>query len=440
MANRKTQASLDALIAEYMDRNPRSRQMFERAKTSLPGGNTRTGVYFDPFPIYADRGEGVYLIDLDGHRLLDFVNNNTALILGHAHPVVVGALQDRVAKGTGFSRPLALEVEMAECLRERIPSLERVRFCSSGTEAVLNAIRASRAFTGKHKIAKFEGAYHGMDEYVMVSYLPPPGPDLGPAYRPHSFPTSAGLTPEAVENVIVLPFNNPEACGEIITENANDLAAVIVDPLSTAAGNDPPCQRFSHPPQRNHRRRRRPPHLRRNHQLQGLPGRRPGTLQRPAGPHLHGQSRRGRNPRQRLRRPGRCHGPLRPHLRRTPDSAFRHLQRQSHRHGRRPRHASHPHTRGLRQTEFIDRAAGIKTGRRIQRGRHPGPGHRRRLPLPRPTSSPKNRATTAQPSRTTRPCTNGSPSLSSTRGSTGNRAETSRSLWRIPTLTNSYPQ
>ena len=244
MANRKTQASLDSLVAEYMDRNPRSRQMFERAKTSLPGGNTRTGVYFDPFPIYADRGEGVYLIDLDGHRLLDFVNNNTALILGHAHPAVVGALQDRVAKGTGFSRPLALEVEMAECLRERIPSLERVRFCSSGTEAVLNAIRASRAFTGKHKIAKFEGAYHGMDEYAMVSYLPPPGPGLGPAHRPRSFSTSAGLTPEAVENVIVLPFNNPEACGEIITENANDLAAVIVDPLSTAAGMTLPANGF----------------------------------------------------------------------------------------------------------------------------------------------------------------------------------------------------
>ncbi len=244
MADRNIQASLDGLIAEYMDNNPRSRQMFERARVSLPGGNTRTGVYFEPFPIYADRGEGVYLIDLDDHRLLDFVNNNTALILGHAHPDVVVALQDRVAKGTGFSRPLALEVEMAELLRERMPSLERVRFCSSGTEAVTNAIRASRAFTGKSKIAKFEGAYHGMDEYAMVSYLPPIGPDLGPPRRPASVPTSAGLTPSALKEVLVLPFNDAEACEQIITENAADLAAVIVDPLSTAAGMTLPADGF----------------------------------------------------------------------------------------------------------------------------------------------------------------------------------------------------
>ena len=236
--------SLESLVVDYAARNPHSREMFERAQKSLPGGNTRAGVYIDPFPIYADRGEGVYLIDLDGHRLLDFVNNNTALILGHAHPAVVEALSDRVANGTGFSRPLALEVEMAELLRERIPSLERVRFCSSGTEAIMNALRVARAFTGKHKIAKFEGAFHGMDEHVMVSYIPPLGSDLGPAHRPYPYPTSAGLRPSTLDEVVILPFNDPAACGEIIRENANDLAAVIVDPLSTAAGMTLPADGF----------------------------------------------------------------------------------------------------------------------------------------------------------------------------------------------------
>ena len=244
METESLQALLDRAIAEYADNNPKSRRMFERAKASLPGGNTRTGVYYPPFPIYAERGEGVYLTDLDGHRLLDFVNNNTALILGHAHPAVVQALQEQIARGTGFSRPLPLEVEMAELLRERIPSLERLRFASSGTEAVLNALRVARAFTGKSKIAKFEGAYHGVDEYAMVSHVPPLGPELGPPDRPNPYPSSAGITPAAMDQVVILPFNNPEACEAIVTDHADDLAAVIVDPLSTGAGMTLPVDGF----------------------------------------------------------------------------------------------------------------------------------------------------------------------------------------------------
>ena len=244
MDKQALQNSLDSLVTEYVANNPRSREMFKRAQESLPGGNTRTGAYMHPFPIYIERGEGVYFYDLDDHRLLDFVNNNTALILGHAHPAIVEALQDRVAKGTAFSRPTALEVEMAELLRERVPSLERIRFCSSGTEAVLNALRVARAFTGKRKIARFEGAYHGVGEYALVSYVPPLGPDLGPADRPRSIPSTAGLSPAVLEEVIVLPFNDADACAEIINENADDLAAVIADPLATGAGTCLPVNGF----------------------------------------------------------------------------------------------------------------------------------------------------------------------------------------------------
>ena len=222
--------------AEYERRNLRSRQLFERGARSLPGGNTRTGVNFAPFPLYADRGEGVHLYDVDGHRHVDFVNNATALILGHAHPQVVAALQRQLARGTAFSRPTELEVEMAELLRARMPALEKLRFCSSGTEAVLNVLRAARAFTGRGKTAKFEGAYHGIDEQAMVSYQPPLGPELGPAEQPASVPSSEGLSPSAVEDVVVLPFNDGDACAAIIERHADELAAVIVDPLSTAAG------------------------------------------------------------------------------------------------------------------------------------------------------------------------------------------------------------
>ena len=233
---REVKALLDEEIAAYAARNPRSRETFARAKASLPGGNTRTGVYIDPFPIYADYGEGTYLCDLDGHRLLDFVNNNTALPLGHAHPDIVAALGEQIARGTGFSRPLLLEVELAELLQERMPALEKVRFCSSGTEAVLNALRVARAFTGRTKIAKFEGAYHGIEESALVSYLPPLGPELGADRRPRGVASSAGLMAQTVEDVVVLPFNDAEACTEILDAHAQDLAAVIVDPLSTAAG------------------------------------------------------------------------------------------------------------------------------------------------------------------------------------------------------------
>ncbi len=226
----------DELIAEYRDQNPRSYELFQRAQTTLPGGNTRTGVYVAPFPIYCQSGAGVYVTDVDGNERLDFVNNATALILGHAHPAVVAALRDRVQHGTAFFGPTELEIELAELVRARVPSMQRIRFCSSGTEAVLNVIRAARAFTGRGRIAKFEGAYHGIDDPAMISYMPPVNESLGPLERPHSVRSSAGLAPGTAASVVVMPFNDVPASEAIIRENAADLAAVIIDPLSTAAG------------------------------------------------------------------------------------------------------------------------------------------------------------------------------------------------------------
>jgi glutamate-1-semialdehyde 2,1-aminomutase len=228
--------SIDQLLATYAENNPNSKQLFQRAQESLPGGNTRTGTFFPPFPIYIDRGEGPYLVDVDGHELIDFVNNQTALILGHAHPEVVRALQEQTAKGTAFSRPTLLEIEMAELLRERVPSMERVRLCSSGTEAVLNAFRAARAFTGRSKIAKFEGAYHGMDVPAMISHVPALGPQLGDATNPKSVASTAGLPAGAEADVLVLPFNDAPACEALISAHADKLAAVVVDPVSSGAG------------------------------------------------------------------------------------------------------------------------------------------------------------------------------------------------------------
>ena len=213
--------SIDQLVSTYGDQNQCSQELILRAQTSLPGRNTRTVVYLDPFPIYSKSGAGVYVTDVDGNERLDFVNNATALILGHAHPSVVGALQDRTAQGTAFYGPTELEIKLAELLRARLPSLERLRFCSSGTEAVLNVIRVARAFTSKSKIAKFEGAYHGIDDPAMISYLPPLGPELGPQDSPRSVLSSKGLAPGTAESVVVLPFNDPEACARILLPSSS---------------------------------------------------------------------------------------------------------------------------------------------------------------------------------------------------------------------------
>ena len=231
-----TTVTIESLLSDYRARNEASYRLFQRAQSVFPGGNTRTGVFVEPFPLYVDRAQGVELVDVDGNRRIDFVNNASALILGHAHPAVVAAIGERAARGTAYFAPCPLEVELAELLGARIPSLERLRFCSSGTEAVLGALRAARAFTGRPMIAKFEGAYHGIDDPALISYLPPPGPQLGPPDRPRSVPSSAGLAPGTEEQVLVLPFNDAEACAELIGEHAGRLAAVIVDPLSTAVG------------------------------------------------------------------------------------------------------------------------------------------------------------------------------------------------------------
>lgn len=227
--------SIETLTTAYAERNPRSRELFMRAQASLPGGNTRTGVMIDPFPFYADHGEGMYLIDVDGHRILDFVCNNSSLILGHSHPAVVSAIQRQAARGSGFSRPTELEIELAEELRRRMPSLERVRFCNSGTEAVMNALRAAKAFTGRSKIAKFEGAYHGTSDYALVGMNSPIEPAIGPAERPNAVPSSAGLSAAANE-VVILPFNDLDACRAIMSDEGDDVAAIIADPIMTGAG------------------------------------------------------------------------------------------------------------------------------------------------------------------------------------------------------------
>ncbi|MBF8781253.1 aspartate aminotransferase family protein [Pseudomonas fulva] len=211
-----------------------SRQIYTRACRVMPGGNTRTTVYMKPFPLYAVRGQGCRVWDADGVERIDCINNFTAMIHGYCHPEVDEAVKDQLALGTCFGMPTESEIELAQILCERLAGIDQVRFTNSGTEAVMMALKAARAFTGRGKIAKVEGAYHGSYDYAEVSL------DSTPANWGESVPIStpyAQGTPEGVlDDVVVLPFNNVELTERILREQAGQLAAVLVDPMPNRAG------------------------------------------------------------------------------------------------------------------------------------------------------------------------------------------------------------
>ncbi|MGH9172927.1 MAG: aspartate aminotransferase family protein, partial [Vicinamibacterales bacterium] len=209
-------------------------KLYERARQVLPGGNTRTTVYQSPYPPYAARGLGAVIVDADGQERYDFLNNYTSLIHGHADPDINAAVIEQLQYGAAFAMPTKHEVALAELLVERVPSLERVRFTNSGSEAVMMAVKAARAYTGRPKIAKFEGCYHGSYDFVEVS-LASNESNWGDG-DPISTAYSYG-TPQAVlDDVVVLRFNDAEMAERRITQHKHELAAVLIDPMPMRAG------------------------------------------------------------------------------------------------------------------------------------------------------------------------------------------------------------
>src|SRR5579871_41747 len=226
----------------YQSPGSRSRELFERASRVMPGGNTRHSIAIGPYPIYAASGTGCRIRDVEGDERIDFLNNYTSLILGHADPQVTAAVQRRVALGTAFTMPTPEDVELAELLVDRIPYVDHIRFANSGSEAVMLAVKAARAFTGRHKIAKFEGAYHGIYDYVEASEGP--GADeWGEVTRPRSI-IEPGTPPGVAADVIILPWNRLEICRDLIAAHKNDLAGVLVDPNPLGIGMIPPRPGF----------------------------------------------------------------------------------------------------------------------------------------------------------------------------------------------------
>ena len=229
-----TEDKLQQEIDRFVRSTPVSQSKQAEAQKYLPGGSSRGTAFFDPYPHFIERGEGHYIYDADGNRLLDFMINATSLILGHAHPDVTAAIQEQAARGTAFTGPTDQQVRLAKILTERVPSLDLVRFTNSGTEGTMMAIRAARAYTGRQKIAKFEGGYHGAHEYVSVS-VRPPLEKLDPS-GPTPIAEHPGLPDSILEQVIVLPYNDLDWCERVLRENASEVACLIMEPVVSSFG------------------------------------------------------------------------------------------------------------------------------------------------------------------------------------------------------------
>ena len=214
--------------ATYATESPSSREQFDRDRKSMPGG-AKGAYYYAPYPLTMQRGEGCYLYDIDERRRVDFANHHTGQILGHNNPAVNAAVQAQLTRGIALGAPTGNEAALAEEMCSRVTSVERMRFCNSGTEATLHAIRLARGFSGRPKIAKFEGGYHGSHDIVEVSVAPPVD-EAGPEDAPHSVPTAGGMSPNAAAEVIVLPYNNEEAVERLVCRHRDELACVILDP------------------------------------------------------------------------------------------------------------------------------------------------------------------------------------------------------------------
>jgi glutamate-1-semialdehyde 2,1-aminomutase len=224
----------EKIHARYRELTPGSRTLFERAGAVFPGGYTRDAFIREPYAPFITSGEGSTITDADGRRITDLWFNATSLPLGHAHPVVIEAVQRQAARGTAYFGPTEHELVLAELLQQRLPSAERVRFTNSGSEAVMMAVRFARAARNRALIVKFEGSYHGSYDDVSWS-VNPKIQSAGDARTPIAVAETAGLA-GAGGRATVLPYNDVEALEEFVHAHHDQLAAILVEPLANRIG------------------------------------------------------------------------------------------------------------------------------------------------------------------------------------------------------------
>lgn len=205
----------------------KSEELFADAQTVIPGGvNSPVRAFkgVEGTPIFFERGEGAYLIDADGKSYIDYVGSWGPMILGHANPAVIDAVKNQLTQGLGYGAPTAIETRMAKKVCELVPSIEKVRMVSSGTEATMSAIRLARGFTGRDKIVKFEGCYHGHADSLLVK--------AGSGALTLGVPNSPGVPASVAEHTLTLAFNDAEQVKQLFTEMGEQIAAIIVEPVA----------------------------------------------------------------------------------------------------------------------------------------------------------------------------------------------------------------
>ena len=230
-------------LERYLQSTVKSKALWEEAKQYLPGGDSRNSIFWAPYPIFVDHASGCHVVDSDGVDRLDFIGTMTTLVLGHGPKPVLDAVENQMKHGVVYNAPNAHQIRLAKLLCERIPSFDLVRFTNSGTEATLNTIRAARAVTGKSKIAKVEGGYHGSHDQVSVSVRVNPA-KAGERSHPNAMAATEGLGEGTLEQVVVIPFNETTIARETLESHKGELAAVIIEPMLGSVGMLPATTEF----------------------------------------------------------------------------------------------------------------------------------------------------------------------------------------------------
>jgi glutamate-1-semialdehyde 2,1-aminomutase len=240
MAGKESKSVAQDILERYRKRTKKSQAHDDSAKKYLPGGDTRTSTYYSPYPAYMEKGKGCYLFDCDGNQYIDFLNNYTSLIHGHADPDILKAAQAQLEMGTVLGSPSVVQYKHAEILCKRIPSVDMVRYCNSGTEATLFVIRAARAFTQKDIIIKMDGGYHGSHDCAEVNVRP----DVEAKGLPRPHLEGKGVPAGVLNDVLVTIFNDLESTETLLKKYGERVAGIILEPMLGALGMIPPRPNF----------------------------------------------------------------------------------------------------------------------------------------------------------------------------------------------------
>jgi glutamate-1-semialdehyde 2,1-aminomutase len=217
----------------------RSSQLFKQAKSVIPGGVNSPVRAFKAVggnPVFVERAEGAYLYDVDGNRLIDYINSWGPMIMGHAFKPVIDAVIEKAKNGTSFGMPTEIETKIADLAVSMVPNIDKIRFVNSGTEACMSAVRLARGYTGKEKIIKFSGCYHGHSDSFLI--------EAGSGALTFGAPNSPGVTQGTAKDTILAPYNDLLSVKNIIRANQNEIAAIIIEPVAGNMGCIPPVKGF----------------------------------------------------------------------------------------------------------------------------------------------------------------------------------------------------